>query len=113
MNASQIRELIIFGYKKEKKADMISAGLRSEIFVNPDKSIARVDLYHSNGTILDEKKVYTVALNSYVASSYKFSKTGDVAGTGISTTDALLTLLSKIKAFNYSGMPSSTIFQIE
>ncbi len=111
MTPSQIRELISFGYRKEKKADMISAGLLSEIYINTDKSIAKVELFLPDGTKPDEQKVYNVALNSYVASSYKFSRTGEPTGTGVTTTDALLNMLSQIKSYNYPGIPSTKVIE--
>ncbi len=109
MNASQIRELITYGYKKEKIADIISAGVNSIIYLNKDKTINKIDLKLSNGDAIDENKVYTVAINSYVVSSYKFNKTGEVFNTGITTTDAIFHLLSSIKAANYSGFESTKI----
>lgn len=109
MTPTQIRELIEYGYKKEKKADMISSGLNSLIYLNSDKSVKKVELFFPDGSTLDENKVYMVAINSYVVSLYKFGKTGEVKGTGVTTTDALINLLSKIKSANYSGVSSTKI----
>ncbi len=109
MTAAQIRELIEYGYKKEKKADIISAGINSVIYLKADKTIEKIDLSFPDGSLVDEKKVYQIAINSYVASSYKFSKTGEAFGTGITTTDAIIRLLSLIKSANYSGIESTKI----
>ena len=107
MTPSQIRELIAFGYNKEKRADLISAGIISEIHLNKDNTINKIELYLPDGSKLDEQKVYVVAVNSYISSSYVFSKTGEPVSTGITTTDALLKLLSEIKSINYSGKIST------
>ena len=109
MTTAQMRELIEYGYKKEKKADMISAGINSLIYLNPDKSVAKIELLLPNGSAPDENNVYKVAINNYVTSSYKFSKTGEAIGTGITTTDALIRLLSLIKSVNYSGVVSTKL----
>ena len=111
MTPSQIRDLIAYGYKKEKKADLISFGIFSDIYVNKDKSISRIDLFLPDGTSPEEDKVYTVALNSYVSSSYKFNRTGESYGTGITTTDAILTMLSKIKSYHFSGNLSTKLIE--
>jgi 2',3'-cyclic-nucleotide 2'-phosphodiesterase (5'-nucleotidase family) len=111
MTPAQIRELIIYGYKKEKKADLISAGINSEIYLNPDKSVSKVELFLPDGSKPDEQKVYLVALNSYVASAYKFSRSGEPSGTGITTTEALLKMLSQVKSFNFSGNTSSKLIE--
>lgn len=109
MTASQIRELIAYGYVKEKKADIISSGLNSVIYLNNDKSINKIELKFPDGSYIDENRIYTVAVNSYVVSSYKYSKTGNAVGTGITTTDALVLLLSLEKEINYSGKESAKI----
>lgn len=109
MTATQIRELITYGYKKEKIADLISAGVNSLIYLNTDKTIDKIELKLSNGDAIDENKVYTVAINSYVVSSYKFEKTGEILNTGITTTDAMFRLLSIVKGANYSGVESTKI----
>ena len=109
MNPAQIKELIAFGYKKEKKADLISYGLNSEIYLNQDNSINEIELFLPDGSKLMENKVYNVALNSYVASSYKFSKTEEPKGTGVTTTDAILSMLSMIKSFNFTTNPSTKL----
>ncbi|PIY05212.1 MAG: hypothetical protein COZ21_04560 [Bacteroidetes bacterium CG_4_10_14_3_um_filter_31_20] len=109
MTATQIRELIAYGYIKEKKADMISSGLNSVIYLNNDKSIDKIELKLPNGDAIDENIVYATAINSYVVSSYKFSKTGSVVRTGITTTDAIFRLLSSGKEINCSGIESAKI----
>ena len=109
MTPAQIRELITFGYKKEKKADLISSGISSDIYINSDNSVAKIDLFLPDGSTPDEQKVYVVALNSYVAGAYKFSRTGEPVGTGITTTDALLKLLSVIKSVNPLGKTTTKL----
>jgi 5'-nucleotidase / UDP-sugar diphosphatase len=109
MTPAQIRELIAYACKKEKRADLISCGISSEIYLNSDHSIDKVNLILPDGSSPDEQKVYVVAINSYVASSYKFSRTGEPVGTGITTTDALLKFLSEIKSVNPSGKTTTKI----
>jgi len=109
MNASQIRELITFGYKKEKKADMISAGLNSEIVLDKDKNITQIKLKLPNGSDIDENKIYNVAINSYVVSSYVFNKTEKPLLTGLTTNDAIFRLLQLKKDLNYTGIESAKI----
>lgn len=109
MTASQIRELITYGYKKEKIADIISAGVNSTIYLNKGKTIDKIELKLSNGDAIDENKIYTVAINSYVVSAYKFNKIDEAIGTGITTTDAMFHLLSLVKEANYSGIVSTQI----
>lgn len=109
MKPENIREIITYGYYKEGKLDIFSAGFKSKIYLNDARKIAKIELYDNSGQLLDENKIYTVAMGSYLSHAYQFGKQGKTTSAKMTTTDAIFKFLSMIKSANYDGAVSTEI----
>jgi 2',3'-cyclic-nucleotide 2'-phosphodiesterase (5'-nucleotidase family) len=109
MNPENIRELISCGYYKEGHPDIFSCGFKSRLHLDNAGKIIKIELVGNDNKPLDENKVYTVAMGSYLCNAYKFGKTGDFVSTKMTTTDALFKFLSQIKSANYDKASSTEI----
>lgn len=109
MKPENLREIISYGYYKEGKLDIFSAGFKSKIYLNNLGKIAKIELLDNSGQPLDENKVYSVAMGSYLCNAYKFGKQGEAISTKITSTEAIFKFLSMIKSANFAGMFSSEI----
>ena len=109
MKPENIREIISFGFYKEGKLDIFSAGFKSRIYLNDANKIAKIELLDNSNQPLDENKIYNVAMGSYLCNAYRFGKQGETISTQMTTTDAIFKFLSQIKSVNYSGASSTEI----
>ncbi len=98
MTPKGIRQLIANGYTKEHEAEIYSSGFSSKIYIDRNENITNIKLLKDDGSVLDENKVYTVAMGSYLCNAYSFERTGNCTSVGITTTDALFKFLSQIKS---------------
>lgn len=109
MKPENLREMISFGYYKEGKLDIFSAGFKSKIYLNDANKIAKIELLDNANQPLDENKIYNVAMGSYLCNAYRFGKQGETISTKMTTTDAIFKFLLQIKSANYSGASSTEI----
>ncbi len=109
MKPENIREIITYGYYKEGKLDIFSAGFKSKIYLNETEKIAKIELFDNSGQLLDENKTYSVSMGSYLCNAYKFGRQGETTSAKMTTTDALFKFLSMIKSANYAGAVSTEI----
>jgi len=109
MKPENLREIITFGYYKEGKLDIFSSGFKSRIYLNDANKIAKIELFDNANQPLDENKIYSVAMGSYLCNAYKFGKQGETVSTKMTTTDAIFKFLSQIKSANFAGASSTEI----
>jgi len=109
LKPENLREMIQYGYYKEGKLDIFSAGFKSRVYLNDANKIAKIELLDNSNRPLDENKIYTVAMGSYLCNAYRFGKQSESQSTKMTTTDALMKFLSQIKSANYAGATSSEI----
>lgn len=109
MKPENLREIITYGYYKEGKLDIFSSGFKSRIYINDANKIAKIDLMDDSNMPLDENKVYTVAMGSYLCHAYRFGKQGETVSAKMTTTDAIFKFLSQIKSANFAGASSTEI----
>lgn len=104
MTCDEIKSLIRNAYNREKSIDLAPSGMSYTVIVNSDGLCSDVEMKDKSGNLLDSNKLYTVGVNSYIASSYKFSH-ADPGTTSYNTTaQTLLDYLGDVKNVNYAGV---------
>jgi len=104
MNASEIKSLISSAYNREKSPDLQVSGMTYTLYVDSAKALKNVVMLDNSGKPLDPAKEYTVGVNSYIASSYRFDHRD--AGVSLYTTTAqtLIDFLKAKKTVNYQAV---------
>lgn len=72
MTPAEIRSLITYDFERQKYLDLKVSGLRYLIKRTLDFKVKEILLYTPDGKPLDETRTYSVGINSYMASSFKF-----------------------------------------
>ena len=109
MNVDEIKSLICYGYKHEKTIDLQVSGLTYVITENGNNPCARVELFARSGKPLDAQREFSVAMNSYMAAAYKFDHRDPGTTTQLTTNEALVNYLQKVKRVNYNGVRRATL----
>ena len=95
MRPEDIRTLLKNSHRNgNQNIDLIPGGLKYTIHTRNGKAV-RITLTDSYGTPLDENKYYKVGMNSYIASSYRFSKTLPHREMSLQSSDALIKYLKE------------------
>ena len=72
MTPAELREMLLNAHQNgSKRADLLPGGMTYTLYTHEGKA-TRVVMTDMQGNALDENRTYRVAMNSYVASSYKF-----------------------------------------
>lgn len=111
MNADEIKSLICYGYQHEKGIDLQVSGMKYQVKDNGKNQCARVDMYDLSGKPLDPSREYAVAMNNYMAYTYKFDHKDPGTLSTITTADAVIRYLGLAGKINYSGVKRATIVQ--
>ena len=104
MNAEEIKSLICYGYKQEKEIDLQVSGMSYTVTDNGTNQCAGVIMLDKSGNPLDPSKDYSVAMNNYMAVTYKFNHRDQGTTSTLTTAGALIKYLEKVKKINYSGV---------
>lgn len=109
MNASEIKSLISSAYNREKSLDLQVSGMTYTLHVDSAKVIQDVVMLEKSGKPLDPSKDYSVGINSYMASSYRFDHRD--AGVSLYTTTAqtLIDFLKARKTVNYTSVKRADV----
>ena len=99
LSPDEIRNLIVTSFKKGGKIDLYAGGLFYTIFKNRNNGIEKIILKDRNGKLLDGSKKYSVAINNYIASAYKFKKKDPGRSANITLAQVVTEYLKNCKAF--------------
>ena len=104
MKTEEIKSLISYAYNLEKGIDLQVSGMSYCVTSDGQGHCLGVDLFDDFGKPLDPLREYTVAMNSYIAASYRF-KHADPGSTGsVTTAEILINYLKEVKKVNYTGI---------
>jgi len=92
---AEIRSLIRFDYEHIGPLDLQVSGLEYTVIANREKKTSSIELKDKNGNRLDENKTYSVGLNNYVASVYKFDHQDPGRSSHLKMADILIMYLKK------------------
>ena len=110
MNTEEIKSLIIYSWNLEKRTDLQVSGMKYRITSDQKGNCIKVDLFDESGKVLNSEKEYTVAMNSYIAASYRFNHKDPGTKGSITTAELLINYIKEIKKINYHGL--KRVFQV-
>lgn len=113
MNVAELKSLIGSGYSISYKFDLFIGGGTYSLETDVNDSLLAVNIYDNNGNSLDTTKTYTVALNSYIASSYNLTCADTGTHTNTITSDNIMKYLMEVKMIDYSGCNRVSIVKNE
>ena len=110
MKAEEIRSLISYAYDLEKGLDLQVSGMKYTVTSDGQGHCLGVDLLDYSGKPLDPSGDYSVAMNSYIAASYRFDHADPGTTGSLTTAEILIQYLKEVKKVNYTGVQRA--FQI-
>ena len=111
MSGNEIKSLICYGYQHEKGIDLQVSGMTYRVMDNGSGQCAGVEMFNKSGKQLDPDGEFSVAMNNYMAYTYKFDHKDPGTLATLTTVEALLRYLGAKKSINYSGVKRATIFR--
>ena len=109
MKAEEIKSLICYGYQHEQDIDLQVSGMTYKITLDGQQHCSKVEMFDKSGHPLDPAKEYGVAMNGYMASTYKFNHADPGTTTVFTTSDVLIQYLRAVKKVNYKGIKRAVV----
>ena len=109
MNTDEIRSLICYGYKREKRIDLQVSGMKYQVTDNGKGECEKVEIFDTSGNPLEPGKEYSVGINNYMAYTYKFDHKDQGTVSTLTTAEALVRYLGLQGAINYKGVKRATV----
>jgi len=97
MTPAEIRSLIKYDYERHKGLDLKVSGIQYTISRSLNHKVKAIEMRDCGGQFLDENKTYTVGMNDYIGSTYKFTHRDPGKSLMVGVTDALLRYLKEGK----------------
>lgn len=105
LTGKEIKSLILNSFKESGKSlDLYVSGMTYTVITDKDGNGIDVDMRLNKGKKVKDKQVIPVAMNSYIASSYKFDHADAGKSLFITTAQAMIKYLKEKKEINYSGV---------
>jgi 5'-nucleotidase / UDP-sugar diphosphatase len=104
MTAGEIRSLICNAFNREKGIDLQVSGMTYTLHSDNAGQSRGVEMKDPSGNELDSLKTYKVAMNSYMAASYRFDHKDPGTTLYVTTAQALIDYLTEIKKVEYKGI---------
>ena len=104
MNQEEITSLIRNAFNMEKSIDLQVSGLSYTVTTDREGKCAGVKMIDNLGKPLNPSREYSVAVNSYMAASYRFNHRDPGITQSPTTVQVLIDYLSEVKKVNYSGV---------
>jgi 2',3'-cyclic-nucleotide 2'-phosphodiesterase (5'-nucleotidase family) len=111
MNTDEIKSLICYGYQHEKGIDLQVSGMTYRVTDQGNGQCAKVEMFDKSGKPLDPGAEYAVAMNNYMAYTYKFDHQDPGTVSTLTTAEALVRYLGVAGKINYSGVKRATILK--
>lgn len=110
LTGNEIRSLMLAAYPVDDKMPVYPSGITTLLRTDDSGNLADVTLMTESGAPLDMNLTYTVAMNSYMTLVYKYSHADPGQSLFITTADATIGYLRKIKDVkSYKGEKRVTI----
>jgi 2',3'-cyclic-nucleotide 2'-phosphodiesterase (5'-nucleotidase family) len=104
MNLNEIKSLIVNSFNRNKEIDLQVSGMTYEVITDSKGSFKDLRMTDIQGQPLETGKIYTVAINSYMAAAYKFDHKDEGIASYDTTAQMLIEYLGKKQKVNYSGV---------
>ncbi len=109
MNTEEIKSLICYGYQHEKQIDLQVSGMTYQLTDNGKGACLKVEMFDKSGKPLDPGQEYSVAMNNYMASTYKFDHKDPGTLSTLTTAEMLVRYLGSAGTINYAGVKRATV----
>lgn len=114
LSGPELVALISAAYEMDDRVPLIPSGLKSEFYVNKDGSLKEVKLFNLDGTPLDMNRNYTVAMNNYMASIYKYDHKDPGKGLFRPTAESIIEYIKKRKSIpSYKNESRIKVISVE
>lgn len=97
LTGNEIRSLMLAAFAVDDRLPVYPSGIRTRLTLDTSGNLADVVLLTESGTPLEMDKTYKVAMNSYMTLVYKYSHADPGHSLFITTADATIDYLRKIK----------------
>jgi 5'-nucleotidase / UDP-sugar diphosphatase len=104
LSGNEITSLIRYSYDLKNLTDLAVSGMTYTVLTDSSGQCKSVVMKDSAGKVIDPSLYYTVALNSYVASAYRFDHRDKGYSNGITSEEVLVNYLIIKKKVNYTGV---------
>jgi 5'-nucleotidase/UDP-sugar diphosphatase len=111
MKTEEIKSLIKYAFELEKGIDLQVSGVTYTVTPDENGHCLAVELYDASGKSLDPAREYTVAVNSYIAASYRFSHADPGTTGAVTTAELLMQYLKEVKKVNYTGVKRASLMR--
>ena len=104
MSGNEIVSLIRYAYNLKNMIDLAVSGMTYTVTTDRNGHCKSVEMRDETGAIIDPLHNYTIAINSYAASVYRFDHADPGLSAGITSEEILINYLKQIKKVNYTGV---------
>ncbi len=104
MNYDELKSLIRHDVNIHKRPELQISGGTYEVILDHSGKLKDIIIKDRSGKVLNSKKLYKVALSSYIVSAYKFDHHDPGTSRMITTADALINYIKKVHTLNYAGV---------
>ncbi|MCX6267529.1 MAG: bifunctional UDP-sugar hydrolase/5'-nucleotidase [Bacteroidetes bacterium] len=111
MKTDEMKSLICYGYQHEKGIDLQVSGMTYQVTLDTTGQCSKVEMFDLAGKPLDPDAEYGVAMNNYMAYTYKFDHKDPGTLSTITTADAVIRYLGLVGKVNYHGIKRATVIR--
>jgi 2',3'-cyclic-nucleotide 2'-phosphodiesterase (5'-nucleotidase family) len=109
MKADEIRSLICYGYQHEKAIDLQVSGMTYRVTDDGKGQCAKLEMFDKSGQPLNPSTEFSVAMNNYMAYTYKFDHKDPGTLSTLTTAEVLVRYLGLVGKINYHGIKRATV----
>lgn len=105
LSGHEMRNLFLAAFTLDENMPIYPSGMTTRYILNSDESLKDVELFTSNGEPFDMDKTYTVVMNDYMASIYRYERQDPGQGLFRPTAESIIEYLKELKNIPcYKGM---------
>lgn len=97
MDTSEIKDLIKNDYISHKGIDIIPSGLTYRVVRDLNYKVIDIELFFPDGKKIEDNRNFSVGMNNYIFSSYKFHHKNPAVSLNIKTVDIMLDYFKNLK----------------
>lgn len=97
LTGHEIKNLYRVAYPMDEDLPIYPSGMKTKYHISADGKFADVEFLNLDGSPFDMDKTYSVAVNSYIASAYKFEKEDEGRGLFQGTAENMIDYLRNLK----------------